>query len=173
MKIQTSRFGCIEIGQKDVVAFPEGILGFNHLRQFVILDDPSDEIFVWLQSCEQPEVAFPVLEPSFFSQGYTVSLAKRDRESLNLDEGSSPHILTVVTIPEDPSQMTANLKAPVVINVNKKLGRQCVLQDNKLAIREPIFAQLQQCFVQTTASIKPKTKGLAVHLPSVDRSVEI
>ena len=163
MNIQTSRFGSVEVNKEDIVTFPEGVLGFAHLRDFVILDDPNDEIFVWLQSCEQSEVAFPLLEPSLFSQGYAVSLTKRDRETLSLQEGQSFHIFSVVTIPEDPTQMTANLKAPVIINDKNKIGRQCVLQDNKLAIRESIFTRLQQRFVQTP-SMKPETKGFSVRL---------
>ena len=58
MQIQTSRFGNVELDQEDIIEFPEGILGFNSLRKFVLLDDPTDEIFAWLQSCENPAIAF-------------------------------------------------------------------------------------------------------------------
>ena len=54
----------------------------------------------------------------------------------------------IITIPDDPTQMTANLKAPILINIPERVARQCVLQDNNLAIREPIFMQLQQRVVQ-------------------------
>jgi flagellar assembly factor FliW len=155
MEIQTSRFGPVTIQTEDILEFSEGILGFNDLRRFVLLDDPNDEIFAWLQSCEVPGVAFPVLEPELFAGNYTVKLARNDLEALQLKTEEGSRNYAIITIPENVTEMTANLKAPIIINIQKRLGRQCVLQDNNLAIREPIFAKLQQRVVQNpTAPIK-------------------
>lgn len=154
-KVQTSRFGVIEISPSDTLEFSEGLLGFGHLRRFVLLDDPNDEIFAWLQSCENPEIAFPVLEPELFAPQYQVDLSKSDLETLQLASITDSRYLTIITIPVDPTQMTANMKAPIVINPKLKLARQCVLQDNALQIREPIFSKLQQRVVQNpTTSLK-------------------
>jgi flagellar assembly factor FliW len=88
---------------------------------------------------------------------------------------------SIITIPDDPTAMTANMKAPIVINVNKKIARQCVLQDNHLAIREPIFARLQQRVVQNPqSSIKSQASdwGVAIRLtdgaptPQIDPKAE-
>jgi flagellar assembly factor FliW len=144
MKINTSRFGDIAVSASDEIVFPEGLLGFNELRRFVFVEDPKDEIFAWLQSCERPEVAFPVLEPELFAAGYQVKLTKHDLEQLKALSDKIIKCFTIVTIPDDPTQMTANMKAPVVVNIPQKIARQCVLQDNDLAIRDPIFARLQQ-----------------------------
>ncbi len=168
MTVHTSRFGVISITTDDVIQFPEGLLGFNELRRFVLLDDPSDEIFAWLQSCDEPGIAFPLLEPELFTSNYSVSLTKHDLEVLNLPNKEGTRSFAIITIPQDPTQMTANLKAPIVINVAKRLARQCVLQDNSLAIREPIFTRLQQRVVQNpSASIKNQTAytDVAVKLP--------
>lgn len=155
MVIHTSRFGQVSFKADDVLNFPEGLLGFNELRSFVLLDDPSDEIFAWLQSCEDPNIAFPVLEPELFATGYSAQLTKHDLDILGLASSEGTRCFTIITIPQDPTQMTANLKAPIVINVSKRLARQCVLQDNSLAIREPIFTRLQQRVVQNPSlSIK-------------------
>ncbi len=170
MLIQTSRFGPVTLSTEDILEFPEGILGFNSLRKFVLLDDPNDEIFAWLQSCEVPGIAFPVLEPELFVQNYQVVLTKHDLEALHVNRLNPGKIryFTIVTIPEDPTQMSANLKAPIVINVDNRIGRQCVLQDNHLAIREPVFARLQQRLVQHP-SVPLKTQasdlGFAIRLP--------
>lgn len=171
MQIKTTRFGNIEIKLEDVVSFPEGILGFADLRKFVLLDDPNDDIFAWLQSCEAAHVAFPVLEPELFVPDYKVNLTKSDQESLKLSADNKPLLFSIVTIPEDPTLMTANLKAPVVVNVKERMARQCVLQDNSLAIREPIFAKLQQRVVQfPQKTIKSQSHSLdvAVRLVSSD-----
>lgn len=168
MRIQTSRFGLIELTTEDMISFPEGILGFGQLRQFVLLDDPNDEIFAWLQSCEEPGIAFPVLEPELFSDGYKPTLAKSDINSLKLESGPAYRMFCIVTIPKDPTEMTANLKAPIVINIEERIARQCVLQDNSLAIREPIFQKLQQRVVSgVNQSIKSQALdwGVAVKVP--------
>jgi flagellar assembly factor FliW len=170
MLIQTSRFGPVKLQSEDIIEFPEGILGFNDLRRFVLLDDPNDEIFAWLQSCEIPQIAFPVLEPELFASNYQISLTKHDLESLGLTKQEKIRGFSIITIPEDPTQMTANLKAPVVINTEKRIARQIVLQDNNLAIREPIFAKLQSRVVQNPqSSIKSQATdwGVAIRLPNV------
>ncbi len=144
MIIQTSRFGQVEFHSDGVLHFPEGILGFSNLKQFILVDDPSDEVFAWLQSCDESSIAFPVLEPELFTEAYHVSLSKSDLEALKLQSDGAFRLFAIVTIPDDPTKMTANLKAPIVVNIAQKLARQCVLQDNSLAIREPIFHKLQQ-----------------------------
>lgn len=161
MKIQTSRFGEVEIAPNDTLEFAEGLLGFGQLRRFVLLDDPNDEIFAWLQSCESPEIAFPVLEPELFMPNYAVELSKSDLDSLGLGQVSDGRLLSIITIPSDPTQMTANMKAPIVMNTQKKSARQCVLQDNSLQIREPIFSRLQQRVVQNpNTSLKAQTQAM-------------
>lgn len=168
MEIQTSRFGPVELNPGDMISFPEGLLGFSSLRKFVLLDDPNDEIFAWLQSCENPGIAFPVLEPELFASLYEVHLSRFDLEILMAKKEESFRYFNIITIPEDPTLMTANMKAPIVVNPNNMMARQCVLQDNSLAIREPIFSKLQQRVVQNpSSSIKSQALdwGVAIQLP--------
>lgn len=163
MTITTTRFGQVAIQTTDVLAFPEGILGFADLHKFVLLDDPNDDIFAWLQSCEEPAIAFPVLEPELFNENYKVSLAKADFETLRMTTLERARLFCIITIPDEPTQMTANLKAPIVINAEAKVARQCVLQDNSLAIREPIFAKLQQRVLSNPGkSIKSQSPAMDV-----------
>jgi flagellar assembly factor FliW len=157
----------VEVTPDDLIDFPEGILGFNALRKFVLLDDPNDDIFAWLQSCEEPGIAFPVLEPELFAAGYQVQLTKHDLEALRLMTPEGYRTFVIITIPQDPTQMTANMKAPIVINVSRRLARQCVLQDNQLAIREPIFSRLQQRVVQNPAvPIKSQARDPQIPRPT-------
>lgn len=169
--IQTSRFGQVQLTNDDVLTFPEGLLGFQDLKKFVLLDDPNDDIFAWLQSCESPAIAFPVLEPELFAENYKVNLNRTDMESLGLSLDGRARKFCIVTIPDDPTQMTANLKAPIVINVENKKARQCVLQDNNLAIREPIFTKLQARVVANpNLSIKQQSAGLDVAIKLAELS---
>lgn len=167
MIVNTTRFGPIEISQEDVLTFSEGLLGFNDLEKFVLLDDPNDEIFAWLQSCDEPSLAFPVLEPELFEENYKLEMTKADLETLKAKDAAELRSFCIITIPEDPARMTANLKAPVVVNISRRLARQCVLQNNKLEIREPIFTKLQQRVVtHNPESIKSQVSdwGVAVRL---------
>lgn len=148
LTILTSRFGQVLAEESDIIVFQEGLLGFADLRKFILLDDPNDEVFAWLQSCEASSIAFPVLDPEIFAENFRVSLTKADQEALKLTAGQLPRFLSIITIPDDPTQMTANLKAPVILNLEKRVARQCVLQDNHLAIREPIFLKLQERVVR-------------------------
>jgi flagellar assembly factor FliW len=166
--IQTTRFGQVQFEEQDQIHFPEGILGFDQLKNFVLLDDPTDDIFAWLQSCNEPAVAFPVLEPELFTENYRVSLTRTDLEALKLPNMERTRAFCIVTIPDDPTKMTANMKAPIVVNVPLKMARQCVLQENSLAIREPIFAKLQQRVIShPNQSIKSQSQGMevAIKLP--------
>ena len=173
MVINTTRFGQIEFNSEDIFTFPEGLLGFQDLRQFILLDDPNDDIFAWLQSCELPSIAFPVLEPEIFGQYYNVSLTKNENELLKLTPEQKPTFMSIITIPDDPTQMTANVKAPIAINMQHKIARQCVLQDNHLAIREPIFVKLQSRVVQNpNTSIKSMSTGLGFAVKINDKDKE-
>lgn len=174
MRVQTTRFGEIEISAEDIVDFAEGLLGFSQHRRFVILDDPNDEIFAWLQSCENPDIAFPILEPELFAPNYAVELSKSDLEALQLADQKSGKFFNIITIPADPTLMTANMKAPVIINIEKRLARQCVLQDNNLAIREPIFTKLQQRVVQNpSARFKPEPTNIGAVQIKREREAEL
>lgn len=165
MQIHTSRFGIVEITPEDLITFNEGLLGFNSLRKFVLLDDPNDDIFAWLQSCEEPGIAFPVLEPELFVDNYSYDMSKSDLIALSLSSKEGTRAFSIITIPDDPTKMTANLKAPIIINIKTRMGRQCVLQDNGLAICEPIFNQLQQRVVQNPQSpIKHLDQDLGVSI---------
>ena len=102
MVIKTTRFGQVKFDQEDVITFPEGLLGFTSFRDFIFVDDPSDEIFIWLQSCESEAIAFPVLEPEFFADNYTVELNKNELDVVKLNDVSEARLFCIVTIPEDP-----------------------------------------------------------------------
>lgn len=173
MIIQTSRFGQVQLNNEDIMTFSEGLLGFQDLRTFVLLDDPNDDIFAWLQSCESPAIAFPVLEPELFSETHKISLSKSDLEILQMPDSSRARAFCIVTIPDDPTLMTANMKAPIIVNVEKKRARQCVLQDNHLAIREPIFTKLQARVVANpTLSIKQQSPNMDVAIKLSGRQAE-
>ena len=157
MKIKTSRFGIMQVEKENEFFFPEGVLGFEDLRTFVLIDDPEDELFIWMQSCGKSHIAFPLLETSLIISKYKIHLSKGDLDALQLKDSDSYQSFSIITIPEDPRQMSANLKAPIILNTKQNRGRQCVLPEEHHPICDPIFSRLSQRLM-TNASFSFKSQ---------------
>jgi flagellar assembly factor FliW len=123
-KINTTRFGPVQIGADDVIDFPEGVLGLPSCREWVLLADMQNESLAWMQSVDRPEIALGVVSPRRFVPGYQMRVARRELEPLKLDEVCAAEVLIVVSRTE--RSITLNLKAPLVINLTRRLGRQVV-----------------------------------------------
>ena len=173
MQIQTTRFGAVEVQSTDIISVPDGLLGFSDLKKFVILEDPDDLVFAWLQSCDISGIAFPVLEPELFTSDYKVKLGKNDREALKILDSSRTRIFTIVTIPDDATQMTANMKAPIVVNLNALLGKQVVTQENDHSIKHPIFNELQRRLLQNKVVAGAAGSAVAAKTGSAGGTVRI
>jgi flagellar assembly factor FliW len=124
MEWDTSRFGRIEIDADDMLHFPAGVFGMEECRDWAVLADPASTTFVWLQSLARPEVALAVVSPRRFVPNYQMRLARREWEPLGLDSPGVAQVLAIVGKTEQG--MTLNLKAPLVINIERRLGRQVV-----------------------------------------------
>lgn len=167
MLVETTRFGSISVSEEDIVTFPEGMLGFSKIDKYVLVERVDDSLFLWLQAVKKPSVAFPLLEPEIFEKNYRVELADEDREILQLDNLKHAKVYAIVTIPSDPTKMTANLKAPIVVNLKTKLARQVILHEADYPIRQSIFADLQQYCAASSRTIFPETDApsyQAIHL---------
>ena len=158
MKVSTTRFGEIQVDEKDIILFSEGILGFENLTQFFIVDPGDDTLIMWLQSFEDGSVAFPIIEPQVFQQDYRVNLLPPELNGLSLENVEAAKIYSVLTIPKDVTKMSANLKAPIVINSCKNVAKQIVLQDNKLSVRYEMYKELKAHIItMANANVKKAT----------------
>ncbi|MFN8371082.1 MAG: flagellar assembly protein FliW [Bacteriovoracaceae bacterium] len=157
MKIKTSRFGELEVDKSDILLLNEGLLGFESLKKFFIVDPGDNTLILWLQSTENPTVAFPLIEPKIFDPNYIVKLLPADLKNLELDSVNDAKVYTVLTIPSDVTQMTANMKAPLVINSKKQLARQVVLQDSKLSVRLTMYKELKTYIVKYSSDDSIRT----------------
>jgi len=156
LKIDTDRFGVLEAKSSDLISFKEGILGFESLQKFIVLD-PGDKTFIlWLQSVEDPKVAFPILEPKFLRPDFSLTLAPFERQHLELETDQEIVAYCILTIPSNIEEISANLKAPLVINKIKRLGRQIVLQETKLEIRQNIYKELRLFLAQRPSFDQPE-----------------
>lgn len=140
MRMLTSRFGEIEIDAEKLIMFPEGIPGFKELCRFVLLPENDVDGFCWLQSVDEPEVAFLLTDPFIFFRDYILELEDTDVRALKLKKKEEALVLVIVTIPgEDVKQVTVNLLAPVVINTRLGIARQVVLADSHYTTKHRLF----------------------------------
>jgi flagellar assembly factor FliW len=137
--VMTLRFGEIEIEESRVIKMPDGMLGFPD-RRFTILAPSNQDRFFWLQSLDNPELAFVVTEPAMFVQGYEFNMTSEEYGCLQLNPGSDAVILTVVTMARDVMEMTLNLQGPIVVNPEKMLAKQIVLEEGKYGTKHPLFS---------------------------------
>ncbi|KXG76337.1 flagellar assembly protein FliW [Thermotalea metallivorans] len=130
MKLQTKHFGEIEIDEHTVIDFPEGIPGFENFKRYVILKNPDpDNPFHWLQCVDDTDLAFAIVNPFILKEDYDFAIPDSVIEKLNIESIEDIIILTIVVIPEDIRKMTANLRAPLIINIHSRLGKQLILED--------------------------------------------
>jgi flagellar assembly factor FliW len=142
MEVQTPRFGSIEIPPGDVIRFTEGLPGFAECHDWVLLADDQNSALAWLQSVEQPEVAFAVVSPRRYVPGYRLRVARRELEPLELADLQAARVLTIVG--KGKRCVTLNLKAPLVINLDRRLGRQ-VIANGDLPVQYELHGTAATC----------------------------
>lgn len=144
MKVQTSRFGEIEVNESDVISLPEGLIGFPELTRYVLLDHDTDSPFKWLQSIDDGAMAFVVMSPLTFRPDYTVEVSEEEISVLTLSNPEDAVISVIVTIPVDPKKMSANLKAPLIFNLKNRLGKQVIVKDPQYQTKHFIIEEIKK-----------------------------
>ena len=141
MKIQTEQFGEIELTEERAITFNKGIPGFEEVKDYVLIpaDAQEESPFFFLQSIEQVEVSFFLVDPFTFFKDYDIKLEEQMVERLQLEEPTDAIVLTTVTVKGDISGATTNLKAPLVINNKKQQGMQIVLNNKDYEIKQALF----------------------------------
>jgi flagellar assembly factor FliW len=129
-----SRFGEIEYDPEQTILFAEGLIGFEELRRFVVIPNQKEGPLFWIQSVEDPRVAFIVTDPSQFFCDYEVVPDKVEKEKLGIKEGDDCFVLTVVTVHPDKS-ITLNLTAPVFFAPASNRGLQVILEGTPFQAR--------------------------------------
>lgn len=144
MKVNTSRFGEIEVEEGVVVTMPDGMLGFGEIKQYVLIQHQDGSPFLWYQSVDEPNLAFLVLDPFTFFPDYQVLLSQEDLDVLDCTSLGDLSVFVVVVVPDNPEDMTANLRGPIVINADKRISRQIVLTDGRYSPHQPIIQEIKK-----------------------------
>lgn len=147
MKIATTRFGEIDVPETTVIKLPDGVLGFPEETRYVLLEHDSEGTpFKWLQAVDNPALAFIVMDPNLIVEDYVVQFDDEAAKTLGtstVDENFA--MMSIVNIPHDePTAMTVNVRAPIVVHLEKRVGWQVVLANEAYPIRHRIFADTEE-----------------------------
>jgi flagellar assembly factor FliW len=136
MQITTTHFGPVEIDVDDILLFPRGVIAFEDCRHWVLLSDQENPALAWLQSVSRSEVALPVVSPRRLAPGYSLHVGRGQLLPLEFSQFDQAYVLAVVS--QSDGDLTLNLKAPLIINLDRRLGRQVIATDEQpvaLALR--------------------------------------
>ena len=146
MKAATRLFGEIEIDESKIITFEDGIIGFPDMKKFTLIFDEEKEgrpSISWLQSMDEPEIAFPVMDPLFVCETYNPSVEEELLKNLGTIKEDNLYVLVTVTVPQNIKELAVNLKAPIVINTDKRKASQIIVEDD-LPVRYRIYEILEE-----------------------------
>ena len=141
-KVYTSRFGEIEVDEKKVVHFKDGIPAFEDEHEFVILPYEEDSPYYFMQSLKSPDLAFLLTIPFLFFNDYSFELDDTVVAELGIEDSENVFYYTMVTIPNGSIRyMTANLLAPIVLNGANMQAKQVVLEKTNYTTKHRLFPE--------------------------------
>ena len=128
MRVETTRFGDLEVVEQHLLSFPAGMLGLEECRQWVLLADTSNDALGWLQSADRAEIAMAVVSPRRFVPDYQVRVSRREIQAIDVHDPSHSQVLVIVG--KNDRSVTLNLKAPLLLNMEQQLGRQVIVTND-------------------------------------------
>ncbi len=138
LHVESTRFGTFEVPDAIVLNFPQGMIGFPQHKEYVLLKQREDSVFLWLHSADDPSLALPVTRPWNFFPGYEVSLSDEETTRLTFPEGSEPDVWVTVRAGEELESFSANLKAPIL--VAEGIAHQVINEAPDAPVRAALFS---------------------------------
>jgi flagellar assembly factor FliW len=133
---RTSRFGPVDVLVDSIIEFPDGLIGLGG-RRYALLSTDAKSPFLWLQSLDSETVALPVTNPHRFFQDFEVELMDADAETGGFDNGVPADVYVTVTASNVVSEITVNLKAPILIR--EGIGHQLINLSSRASVKTPLF----------------------------------
>ncbi|MDR2864818.1 MAG: flagellar assembly protein FliW [Spirochaetaceae bacterium] len=141
MKVRTKAYGDIDIDERQKLMFPDGLFGFENLKDYVLLDGETTPFF-WLQSLDSRETAFVLVDPFLFCPDYEMDISDDELAKIGLKSPENMLFFSILTIPADNGPMTANLQGPIIINRDTRLAKQVVLSDTRWKTKHNVQEEL-------------------------------
>jgi flagellar assembly factor FliW len=134
MLLKTNLFGEIEVNEEEVINFTKPILGFDDCTQYVLVEKESIFPTFWLQSVNNPGLAFPVISPFSVNEDYSIKLQNHDLDDIRLKDINDILVMTLMVVPQVLSSIRTNLRAPIIYNPVNKVAKQLILYDDKYPV---------------------------------------
>jgi len=139
-KIETksieTRFGVVEYAAENLLYFPDGLLAFNDLHEFIVMPNPNNGPLFWIQSTEDSDIAFLLTDPTNFFPDYAIAPDNTERKKLGMRKEDTAYVLTLVTVDADQN-ITLNLQAPILFTAHSNRAIQVILDQSTYSTREP------------------------------------
>ena len=142
MEIISPIHGKMVYEENEIISFERGIPGFEYLKKFIIKEVGEDSPFGILQSIEDKDIGFIIISPFMINNSYEIKLSKEILKNLNIKKEEEVVLYSLVTLSEKAENITANLKAPLVINITNKKGEQYILDKENYKIKTKVFNDL-------------------------------
>ena len=160
MRVETVRFGILEVDDDQIFTFPMGLLGFANHKQFLIIDHTHESPFKWMQSCEDAELAFILTDPAFFRGDYHISARRGELQIISPTDAEDLVVSVIMTVPDDPQDMSANLLAPLVFNMANRLAMQYVLTNNRYPVKYYVMREKDPSPPEQPGAPEPRSISL-------------
>lgn len=139
MTIQTDYYGLVEYEEEDLITLPEGFFGFPDLKRYLpLLLSEEDDSMILFQSVERPEVAFVLINPAFLLPDYSPSLTPEELAFLGAEDSGELSYFVICVIHDDYMDNTVNMKCPLSINPQTKIGMQVIMEQSEYDFRQKI-----------------------------------
>jgi len=148
MIVDSLRFGLVEVPDNKIINMVRPILGFEEYKNFCLIEMDDLHPFLWLQSTDNPTTAFLVLNPLVFFPNYRININSNEIAELNVNDSASVETYVVVTIPEKPEEISANLQGPILINTENNKAKQLVLVNSEYNVKHHIIDAMNQLMAE-------------------------
>lgn len=143
MVIDTKTMGKAEISEDRIISIPAGLFGFEEYTDFALVDSEYAPL-VWLQSLQETNLAFLLIDPFLISDDYEAEIDDKELLKIGIQDPSDVSVFTIVTVPEAGGAVTANFQGPLIINKRNRLCMQAVLDGSRYTTKHNILEALKR-----------------------------
>lgn len=142
MEIKTKTMGTVDIDEKNILSFPNGLFGFESYHKYALME-AEYKPFLWLQSLDEPNLAFLLVDPFMIVKDYELDVDDKTLFEIEIESPADVVVFSIITVPNDGGPVTANLQGPIVINRKNNQALQIILSDSKWTTKHNIIKALK------------------------------
>ncbi len=143
MQVKTKTMGTIEVSPERMIKMPVGLFGFEEYTDYILINSEYEPL-IWLQSLQDQNLAFLLIDPFLIGDDYEIDVDDKTLAKIGITQPSDVVVFSIVTVPNDGGPVTANLQGPLIINKKNKEALQVVLSDPKWTTKHNILEALKK-----------------------------